>query len=246
MSAIVTDRWGSHSRNDEIAATLRDEILSGQYRPGERLPSERDLALRFATGRGSVREALKRLEQLGIVTIQRGGARIVPVESCTLDVLGPLLELDEVPNIELTDQVLQMIGALIRLAAREAFEKATPEQIAHIKQLAASLLADAPNPANRHEALRALAEYLVEVSDHLVLRLIMNGMRTSFFVRMQQLGIQYDLDSEGFSNIALEIQSALDKQNYERVGVALERLNRFFRDGVRAALEKRQTARNSA
>ena len=246
MSAIVSKRWESPSRNDEIATTLRDEILRGQYRPGERLPSERDLAARFETGRGPVREALKRLAQLGIVNIQRGGARVVSVQNCTLDVLGPLLELDEVPDVELVDQVLHMIGALIHLAARVAFEKATPEQIAHIKELAADLVAETPNPAKRHDALRELSRYLVEVSDHLVLRLITNGMHTSFFVRMQQLGIEYDLDSEGYRSIAGAIQSALDTQNYDSVGVALERLNRFFRDSVRAALEQRQAARNSA
>jgi len=246
MSANLTERWDAPARYDEIAATLRDEILRGQYRPGERLPSERDLALRFATGRGPVREALKRLAQLGILNIQRGGARVVPVEQCTLDVLGPLLELDEMPDIALVDQVLHMIGVLLNVATRVAFEKATPEQIAHIRELAADLLAETPNPAKRHDALRALAQYLVDVSDHLVLRLIMNGMHTSFFVRMQQLGIQYDLDSEGYISIAEEIQAALDAQNYEEVGIALERLNRFFREGVRAALAQRQAARNRA
>jgi DNA-binding FadR family transcriptional regulator len=246
MSASLTERWDAPARNDEIATTLRNEILRGQYRPGERLPSERDLALRFATGRGPVREALRRLAQLGIVSIQRGGARVVPVEQCTLDVLGPLLDLDEMPDFALVDQVLQMIGVLLNLAARVAFEKATPEQIAHVRQLASDLLADAPNPERRHDALRALAQYLVDISDHLVLRLIMNGMHMSFFVRMQQLGIQYDVDSEGYINIAGEIQAALDKQNYANVGAALERLNRFFREGVRAALEQRQAARNRA
>ena len=89
---------GAISKTGEITQVLRDEILRGQYRPGERLPSERDVAARFETSRGTVREAYKKLEQLGIVSIQPGGARVVPVQDCTLDVLGPLLDLNEVPD----------------------------------------------------------------------------------------------------------------------------------------------------
>lgn len=46
---------------------LMDEIRNGRYRPGERLPNERDLAQRFALGRGAVRGAMARLETEGIV-----------------------------------------------------------------------------------------------------------------------------------------------------------------------------------
>ena len=55
---LSTDAIHSKSRAEEISAILRDEILCGQYRAGERLPSERDLAARFATIRGAVRESL--------------------------------------------------------------------------------------------------------------------------------------------------------------------------------------------
>ena len=49
------------SKHEEIAAGLIKDILSGRYRVGERLPSERDLAGRFDANRGSVREAMKKL-----------------------------------------------------------------------------------------------------------------------------------------------------------------------------------------
>ena len=63
------------SRTQQIAAELRDEILRGGYRPGDRLPSERDLSQRFEVHRGAVREALKKLEQLGVAVILPGGAK---------------------------------------------------------------------------------------------------------------------------------------------------------------------------
>jgi DNA-binding FadR family transcriptional regulator len=108
----VNPPGAAHTRSDEIAAILRDDILRGHYRAGERLPSERDLSARFDTSRGAVREAFKRLEQLGIATVQPGGARVVPIDQCTLDVLGPLLDLDDMPDPKLVDEVMQKVGLL--------------------------------------------------------------------------------------------------------------------------------------
>jgi len=60
------------SLGESIAARLRNDILGGTYKAGERLPAERDLASRLGVNRGSVREALKKLEQMGLVLIRRG------------------------------------------------------------------------------------------------------------------------------------------------------------------------------
>ena len=118
------------TRTEEITRTLRDDILRGQYRAGERVPSERDLAVRFATSRGTVREALKKLEQLGIASIQPGGARVIPVQECTLDVLGPLLELNEIPDAALMEQVLGVGTLLVGYAAETAVERGDPAALA--------------------------------------------------------------------------------------------------------------------
>ena len=48
-------------KHTTIADALIEDILSGHYRVGERLPSERDLAVRFEANRGAVREAMKQL-----------------------------------------------------------------------------------------------------------------------------------------------------------------------------------------
>jgi DNA-binding FadR family transcriptional regulator len=48
----------SNTISQEIADTLRDEVLRQRYRSGDRFPSERDLAARFDASRGAVREAL--------------------------------------------------------------------------------------------------------------------------------------------------------------------------------------------
>jgi GntR family transcriptional repressor for pyruvate dehydrogenase complex len=234
-------RSSEASLSASISADLRDEILRGQYRPGERLPSERDLAARFNTGRGPVREALKRLEQLGIASIQKGGARVVPIEQCTLDVLGPLLDIEPIPDPRLVDQVLEMVGVLMGVAARDALRKSTDADIEQAKSYVRALMADDVAQEGRHDALRRLTDFFIDVADHLILRLMMNGLRTKFMVRMQSLGIRLRLDGEQFQEIAKELHVALDDRNDQRVAKAMERLNRFFRDGARDALLERQS-----
>ena len=112
------------NRAEEIAFILRDEILIGQYRAGERLPSERDLVARFNSNRGAVREATKILSELGLVSIQPGGARIVAVEQATLAVLGPLLDMREEVRPQLIIEFVEVFSALVALSARLAMSQA--------------------------------------------------------------------------------------------------------------------------
>lgn len=56
----------------EIARRLVDYLLSGGVMPGERMPSERQLAEAFGVGRSAMREALKALTLLGLVEVRHG------------------------------------------------------------------------------------------------------------------------------------------------------------------------------
>ena len=225
------------SRTETIATVLRDEILSGQYRSGERLPSERDLCERFGVSRGAVREALKQLQQLGIASIQPGGARVVPIEECTLDVLGPLLDLNEIPDPKLVDEALHMFGVLIQEAAAAAVEKATDEQLAAAEEIIDEILARSDDPARQFEAVRKLGNFLVRVADHLVLRLMVNGVRTTFFGRMGVDNPITRLDRDEIAMPVRRIRKALAQRNSIELGAAARDLNRLFRDGARRALQ---------
>jgi GntR family transcriptional repressor for pyruvate dehydrogenase complex len=231
------------SRSAEITAILRDEILSGQYRPGERLPSERDLSERFSSSRGAVREALKMLDQLGIATIQPGGARVVAVEACTLDVLGPLLDLHEIPEPKLVDEVLHVVGILMDAAAQAAIEKASEEQLEQALSIIDEILGLDSGDVRQHEALRRLWEFYIDVADHLVLRLMINGLRTSFLGRVQKLGIRPRLNSEYHREQVNRLRDAVVKRNPAKVGAAMKGLNRLFRDAAREALSQAEIAR---
>jgi GntR family transcriptional repressor for pyruvate dehydrogenase complex len=62
---------------EQLAEAIRQKIVSGELAPGERLPREIDLALSLGVGRPSLREALKILQAMGVVTIRRGAGVFV-------------------------------------------------------------------------------------------------------------------------------------------------------------------------
>jgi DNA-binding FadR family transcriptional regulator len=71
---------------DQVYGRILDEILSGTFSPGSRLPAENDLGHRFGVSRPIVREAIARLRVDGLVEARRGSGTFVlsrPSDSLT-------------------------------------------------------------------------------------------------------------------------------------------------------------------
>ena len=224
------------SRAEEITRTLRDDILRGQYRAGERVPSERDLAVRFATSRGTVREALKKLEQLGIASIQPGGARVIPVQECTLDVLGPLLELNDIPDAALIDQVLDIGAILIGYAAEIAVTRGDPAALTQVEAIIDEILATEPEELAKMRVPRRLARAFARASDNLVLLLIINGLRTQLPDPKRALGGPPGLDPKSLKRIAAELKAAVVDRDGASAGASMRKLMELIRAAARETL----------
>jgi GntR family transcriptional repressor for pyruvate dehydrogenase complex len=59
--------------SDTVAGELEKRILEGSLKPGDRLPSERDLAVEMGVSRPSLREAIQKLVSKGLLTTRHGG-----------------------------------------------------------------------------------------------------------------------------------------------------------------------------
>jgi DNA-binding FadR family transcriptional regulator len=65
------------SSSDEIAEALAERVLTGALVAGDRLPSERDLAVEFGASRPMVREALRSLTERGLIKVEAGRGAFV-------------------------------------------------------------------------------------------------------------------------------------------------------------------------
>lgn len=166
---------------DEVTARLRDAILRGDYQPGERLESERKLAERLRVSRGSIREALKQLDQLGLLDIQHGGgARVRPLEEASLDVVRHLIHLEGGPGVELVTQLLDVHEILMISAVELAVRNATDDELTRARALLDRLTDPALADAVDRAALDELGQLISQASRNLVLRLVRNGLRAVF------------------------------------------------------------------
>ncbi len=77
---------------DVIYDQIYQRIVSGKLKPGDRLPSERVLAEQFQRSRHIIREALRMLQQDGLITIEVGSAGGAVIQGISIDMLSAPLK----------------------------------------------------------------------------------------------------------------------------------------------------------
>jgi GntR family transcriptional regulator, transcriptional repressor for pyruvate dehydrogenase complex len=107
---------------EQILGELEGAISAGALQAGDRLPPERDLAARYGVSRTSVREAIRVLEAMGIVSVRRGAEHGVVLMQEPGNAFQPVLRLlVALRHVSLDDaiefRVMVEAGAARRLAA---------------------------------------------------------------------------------------------------------------------------------
>lgn len=234
------------TRHEEIAETLTEEILRGRYQPGDRLPSERDLSARFDASRGAVREAIKKLEQLGLADVQPGGARVMAVEDSSLEVLGHLMSLNDLPDVELVEQMMEVMGALMNVAVRGAVARANDQEIAQAQTLIRRLQnADLDQQALVDTRLQLFRQFM-RMSGNLVLILISRSLHISVFGKNPNAHDILHPISRDHDTYLQQMDQALENRDAEAVAATIKASFELNRDIVLAALRDAHAANGQA
>lgn len=142
---------------DNLLVRLRNEIMNGELAPGAKI-SEPEVARRHGVSRAPLREALRRLEERGLVTrMPRLGARVV--------VLSP----------ESIQQIFLMREAIEGMAAREAAKHITDSEIALLR-------AQLEHQRDRFSRIGAV-EFLTKELDNDFHSAIAHASRNEFLIR---------------------------------------------------------------
>ena len=154
--------------NDDVVWQIEAAILGGLVQPGERLPSERELQVRFHTGRGVVREALMALKQKGLIEIRKGakgGAFIKRVDVATAsESLAMLLHQQHIPLeylVEFRESIDRTVAQLAIIRAEHQQKRELLETTLRLIEVAES---DMPDMDRIHDIDRDLNSRLVKLT----------------------------------------------------------------------------------
>lgn len=162
--------------NEKIVSQIKTLIFSKEIDIGQRLPSERDLARQFRAGRAVVREALKSLEQSGLVEIRTGGTGgafvafnlHIPLFHATYDLFnaGQLT----LSHFYEARKAIECSTVLL------AVNKATATDIEHLYAINRMLADDQTDPAKMGELNMAFHVAIAEIAGNPLMKLIVSSV----------------------------------------------------------------------
>jgi len=112
---------------EEICDQIRRKLARGEFRPGDKLPTERELAAEFSVGRPAVREALRTLESSGVLILKKGlkGGAFVREGDPTVvtQSIHDLLNLGHISMRDLMEARIVLTGSVLKLACERGTTK---------------------------------------------------------------------------------------------------------------------------
>ena len=148
------------SRTDHVVDRITQMILDGELSPGDRLPVEKDLATNLAVSRGSLREGVRALTLLGVLTTRQGdGTYVTSLDaSLLLGPMGLLVELQGASNALHIHSVRRLMEteaaglAAVNVAAHGS-EDITSAALSHARDALDDTAAILAAPQIEHELL---------------------------------------------------------------------------------------------
>jgi GntR family transcriptional regulator, transcriptional repressor for pyruvate dehydrogenase complex len=137
------------SLSDRLARQIRGSIQSGDYRRGDRLPPIVEMAKRFAVGQPTIREALKKLEAMGVVEIRHGSGVYVTRSEEFLLLASP-----DYAGTVTKKLLLDLISARIPIEAQsvaDAVKNASPERLLEMRRLLTTETLNSVNMGFHHQ-----------------------------------------------------------------------------------------------
>lgn len=171
-------------KSETVAIQIEKSILNGAYRPGDRLPAERDLAEEYGVSRSILREAMKHIAGMGLVrTEPQSGTYVTDYgKEASLELLVYLMDNNETLNPDILVSLLDFREVLETGAAERA---AARGDTAFLEDLAAKLAAmsDARNdPVRLSLQDYAFHARIIEQTGNIAFRLLFNACRSVYLL----------------------------------------------------------------
>lgn len=169
--------------SEEIVEQIKNLISQGELKPGERVPSERELAAYLGVSRPSVREAIMVLEAMGLVESRQGGGTFVRSLTET-SLADPLLEMVE-KDPQLLHALAEVRMGLESWSAYLAATRATDADRARLQSIYEEIEAQAERGGWDADT-DARFHYAITAATHNTLQLhVLNTIHSLFHATIQ-------------------------------------------------------------
>ena len=219
------------SLSDDLAQRITQLIQGGTYHAGDRLPAITTLARDFGVGSPTVREALKKLETVGVVSIRHGSGVYVNRTPDSLVISNPLHG-GAVSKKLLVDLIEARIPIEVKSATLAA-TSATGEHLAELRDLLARASESLDDDALLNQTNLAFHRGIARASGNVVLRQLLEVLSSLF--RQEQrliLGIHGSPRQDHAEHLA--ILDALERRD---AALAAQRMREHL-EGVRDVLRR--------
>lgn len=172
-----------HGLADEVAQRIQQLIRRRAYNRGERLPSIAEMAANFRVGAPTVREALKTLEAVGVVTIRHGSGVYVNSIDDALVISNPVFSttVSKKTLLDLIEARIPIETTTVALAARYG----TPAHFTEMDRLLARAGESLEDDAVLNETNLAFHRQIAIASGNAVLQQLLEVL-TGYFTREQR------------------------------------------------------------
>jgi len=215
---------------DRLAGEIRTSINSGDYTIGERLPTIMEMARRFGVGHPTVREALKKLEAIGVVEIRHGSGVYV---TRTQDVLLMASDYSGKVTKKLLLDLIQARAPIEAQSAALASRNGTDEHFAEMRRLLTTAGENLDNDSVLNSVNMAFHRQIASASGNAVIAQVLDVMQT-LFTDEQRLILGIFGSRKQDHQEHLSIFAALEQRQEQ---LATERMRQHL-DGVAAAIER--------
>lgn len=160
--SITQDEAASPGGYERVLGFVREQLLSGRLKVGDRLLPERELATRLGVSRPVIREVLRALAAIGVIEIRHGHGSIV--REPDLSEMGDLFTLMLAQKADVIDDVMEARIAIERHAIRLACARATAADINRLEDALNAIRATVRDPEGGGEADFQFHARLVEAA----------------------------------------------------------------------------------
>ncbi|BBX98366.1 FadR/GntR family transcriptional regulator [Mycobacterium lacus] len=180
--------------DEQIATSIADAILDGAFPPGSTLPPERELAEQLGVNRTSLRQALARLQHMGLIEARHGSGNVVrDPEGLTHPAVVEALVRKLGPGFLV--ELLEIRSALGPLIGRLAADRSTPHDSGALRAALAAVQ-EADTAAARQAADLAFFRVLIHGTRNRALGLLYRWVEHAFGGREHELtGAYADADA---------------------------------------------------